>query len=208
MGWDLSRTQRPHFLNIFDLYVSLRSWAKPHFGTAFFLRGHSTGALHTLSQELLNLVLNRQDVLGANYASGFILRPGRIPPALRHHLCRTYSLAVMLNKKQVLKEFFATSPRCGDIVRVESAGLSADFAVEEVGALLIDEPKERRDQSMMALSLRQLAVQSLLSCCVVEVDGHTLKATKPGRMSDDVFHRLSHACLIGRPQLSSSQKQI
>ena len=196
MGWDLSRTQRPHFLNIFDLYVSLRSWAKPPFGTAFFLRGHSTGALHTLSQELLNLVLNRQDVLGANYAADpycdlveFLLLYGII-------CVETVSLAVMLNKKQVLKEFFATSPRCGDIVRVESAGLSADFAVEEIGALLIDEPKERRDQSMMALSLRQLAVQSLLSCCVVEVDGHTLKATNPA-IGGDLFHRLSHAFSFG-----------
>jgi len=174
---------------------------KASFRNRLFLRGHSTGALHTLSQELLNLVLNRQDVLGANYAADpycdlveFLLLYGII-------CVETVSLAVMLNKKQVLKEFFATSPRCGDIVRVESAGLSADFVVEEIGALLIDEPKERRDQSMMALSLRQLAVQSLLSCCVVEVDGHTLKATKPGRMSDDVFHRLSHACLIRLPQV-------
>jgi hypothetical protein len=171
------------------------------FRNRLFLRGRATRGLHTLSQELFNLVLNRQGVLGANYAVDpycdlveFLLLYGII-------CVETVSLAMMLNKKQGLREFFAASPRCGDVVRVEADGLGADFAVEDLGALLIDEPKEKRDQSMMALSLRQLAVQSLLSCGVVEVDGHTLKVTKFGRMSDDVFCRLSHACLIRLPQI-------
>jgi hypothetical protein len=171
------------------------------FRNRLFLRGRATRGLHTLSQELLNLVLNRQYVLGDICADDpycdlveFLL--------LYCIICvETVSLAMMLNKKQGLKEFFATSPRCGDVVRVEADGLGANFAVEDLGALLIDEPKEKRDQSMMALSLCQLAVQSLLSCGVVEVDGYTLKVTKPGRMSDDVFHRLSHACLIRLPQI-------
>ena len=178
------------------------------FRNRIMFRGSSTRGLHTLSQGLLNLVLNRQDVLGANYAADpycdlveFLLLYGII-------CVETVSLAVILNKKQGLKEFFATSPRSEDVVRVEAAGLGADFAVEDLGALLIDEPKEKRDQSMMALSLRQLAVQSLLSCGVVLIDGHTLKVTKPGRLSDNVFHPLSHACLIRLSQIEQFADRI
>ena len=60
----------------------------------------------------------------------------------------------------------------------------------------------------MGLSLRQLAIQSLLACGVVEVDGLVLKVKKPEGISEDVFHRFVHASLIRVPQIEHSAEEL
>ena len=178
------------------------------FRNRLLFQGRGKHTLHTLSRELLNLVLNRQYLLDGGYADGpycdlveFLLLYGIV-------CVEVVSLARLLDDKQALRQFYAKTPRPREVVRVGAAGLDANFAAEDLGALLIDEPKQRRDQAIMGLSLRQLAIQSLLACGVVEVDGLVLKVKKPEGISEDVFHRFVHASLIRVPQIEHSAEEL
>jgi hypothetical protein len=164
--------------------------------------------LHTLSRELLNLVLNRQNLLRADCAEDpyfdlveFMLLYGII-------CVETVSLARVLDDRQALRSFFAGTPRTEEVIHVEAGGLYADFASTDLGALLIGEPNEKMDQAIRGLSLPQLAIQSLLACGVVEVADHSLKVEKPRKMSDDVFHHFAHACLIRLPKIEKSAQEL
>jgi len=177
------------------------------FQNHLLLVGRGKRELHTLSRELLGLILNRRDLVDVKWADGpycdlveCLLLYGIIS-------VEVVSLGRVLDNKLALHRLFTAGFHTENRIRVEAGGYCAEFASEEIAALLIPEREGKTWEAIVGLSLQQLAVQALLAC-EVETGENRLTVRKPDAMSQEVFRRFAHACLVRVPQVEESAQRL
>jgi len=161
--------------------------------------------LHTLSRELLNISLNRinivKDAKDPQYYFNlieYLILYGVICTEILS-LNRVLKTNLNLNKnnvEQLLKS---------DQVFIEAAGYSRQVSSSDIMEFLESENGDA-ENDILRLSLSQMALQSLFSANL-KIEGNRI-IIKNGKISALVFRGFAHTCLVRIPQIEAYTAQL
>lgn len=176
------------------------------FRSRVLLAGQGKRQLHTLSRYLLDLALSREDFPDAERVDAaysdlleFLL--------LYASMCvEIVALGRTLRSTRALQCLSSSPVLTQDRVKIRSGGYEKDLSIVDLAALVIQESEEKVGETILGLSLRQLAIQCLFAC-EISFHDNLVEVKKPERICDEVFRRFVHACLIRIPSVEAAAEK-
>lgn len=173
------------------------------FRSRVLLAGKGKRQLHTLSRYLLDLALSREDFPKAERVDAAYLDLVEFLFLYSSMCVEIVALGRTFRSTRALQCLSSSPVLTQDRVKVRSGGYETDLAAVDLAALVIQESKEKVEELILGLSLRQLAIQCLFAC---EIGFHddSVEVKKPGWMRDETFRMFIHACLIRIPNVEAT----
>jgi hypothetical protein len=158
-----------------------------------------------VSQNLIDLALCREDFTDATEDNSPYLDLVEFLLLYASICLEIVALGRTLRCAPALQAVSLSSLLKGDRVKVKAEGYEMDVTSGDLSALVILQPKEKTDEVIAGLSLRQLSLKTLFACGI-EID-NTISVRKPEAMRDEVFIKFAHACLVRIPKIEKAVEQ-
>jgi hypothetical protein len=177
------------------------------FRSHLLFSGQGIQKLHKLSQYLLDIALSRKEfsIVEKIDLAYFDLVEYLL---LYASICvEVVAIGKGLRNKQTLKSLSLSSVLKSGCVKVRTEHHLANIMSTDLVALILRESNEKPEESMVGLSLRQLAMQALFACKVT-FDKDTIIVSKTEKMSNEEFRVFSHACLVRIPSIELGTEEM
>ncbi len=176
------------------------------FRSRVLLAGQGKRQLHTLSLHLLELALSRDDFPDAERVDVAYLDLVEFLLLYALFCVEIVAQGRSLQNIQALQLLLASPVMMQDRVKIWTTDYEMVLATVDLAALIIQESQEKVGEAITGLSLRQISIQCLLACRI-DIHDDSIEVKKPIMMSDEVFRKLAHACLVRIPNIEAAAER-
>lgn len=165
-----------------------------------FLAGGGKGRLHTVSRQLLDFALCREDFSEAEFGNAAYFDLVEFLLLYASICLEVVALARIPSTADALTELTSSPLLSRDRVRVKAGGYDTEVFANDLAAVVMQQRRANTDEPTVGLSLRQLSLLALFACNV-ELGDSSITILRPTNFDDEVFRSFAHAALVRIPNV-------